>query len=165
MRVPIRKAGKYTERQFDPYLTPNKLNELKAKLQCLKQNLPPAMSEVKRLAEMGDFSENAAYSMAKARLRGLNQRILELESQLKQAQVIGGDKKTGKVQLGSRVTVEINGQRKVWKVLGSVETNPTKGIVSHKSPLGKALMEREVGEEVSYQSISGLVNCRIVRIE
>jgi len=60
MRVPIRKPGKYTHLKPDPNLTEGKFNELKKKLERLKADQPDAIAEVRRLAEMGDFSENAA---------------------------------------------------------------------------------------------------------
>ncbi|MFH0814829.1 MAG: hypothetical protein V1902_01950, partial [Candidatus Falkowbacteria bacterium] len=79
MRVPTRRAEKNIKNTFDPFITQTKFDELKIKLEKLKKSQPTAISEVQRLAEMGDFSENAAYQMAKGRLRGINQRILELE--------------------------------------------------------------------------------------
>ena len=81
MRVPIRKPGKYTHDQPDLHLTRDKLNELTNELERLRTEIRPrAMKEVSRLAEMGDFSENAAYQIAKGRLRGMNERILDLEA-------------------------------------------------------------------------------------
>lgn len=165
MRTPIRKAGKYTGYKPDPFLTLGKLNEIKNKLRQLKQNLPLAIAEVKRLGEMGDFSENAAYAMAKGRLRGMNQRILELEDQLKQAQVIEPSKNSGKVQLGSRVTVEIEGEQKTYLILGSAETNPKENVISHRSPIGAALVGYQAGDRVTYLSAAKLVDCKILKIE
>lgn len=164
MRTPIRKAGKYTSLKPDPYLTPNKLNELNVKLEHLKQSLPQAMREVKRLGEMGDFSENAAYGIAKARLRGMNQRILELEEQLNKAQVIVPSRSSTIVELGNKVTIEINGQQKTYLILGSTETNPSEGVISHKSPIGMALIGHKVGDKITYISASKSVECRIVNI-
>jgi predicted RNase H-like nuclease (RuvC/YqgF family) len=84
MQVPIRKKETYVKPKPDPYLTEEKFQELQRKLESLKKRHPGLSAEVKRLAEMGDFSENAGYQLAKGRLRALNQRILELEVQLRE---------------------------------------------------------------------------------
>lgn len=84
MRTPIRKGHARLGQKPDPYLTERKFRELEAKLIRMKESRPGLASEVKRLAEMGDFSENAGYQLAKGRLRGLNQRIIDLENHLKQ---------------------------------------------------------------------------------
>src|SRR3989344_2947089 len=98
MRVPIRKPGKYAHLKPDLHVTEAKFRELKDKLERLKASQPAAAQEVKRLAEMGDFSENAAYQMAKGRLRGINEHILELEDQLSHAELIKSGSDTGTVQ-------------------------------------------------------------------
>lgn len=163
MQIPKRKPGKYTNERPDPNLTLEEFNKLKDKLSELKLSLPRAADEVKRLAAMGDFSENAAYQMAKGRLRGISQRILELEDQLKNAVIIKPVKNAGKVQLGSKVTVEAGGKEKTFLILGSSETDPSKNIISHNSPIGSALMGRKLGEIVKIQSTG--VEYKIVRIE
>jgi len=61
MRTPQRKPGKYIHIKPDPHITEEKFIELKNKLEKMKKRHPGLASEVKRLAEMGDFSENAAY--------------------------------------------------------------------------------------------------------
>ena len=78
MRVPIRKGGEFTNIIPDPNLTRKKFNEFSVKLKSLKLEQPKAILEVKRLAELGDFSENAAYQMAKGHLRSLNEKIFKL---------------------------------------------------------------------------------------
>lgn len=166
MQVPKRKSGKYANLKPDPHITQAKFNELKSVLEKLKKvSRPRAIEESKRLAEMGDFSENAAYSMAKGRLRAINEHILELEYQLKNAQVIDQLKNKETVQLGHKVTIETVGKQKTYLVLGSAETNPSKGIISHNSPIGSALMGRKVGDKVKLQQINKVVECKIVSIE
>ena len=166
MRVPIRKPGKYTHAKHDPHLTEQKFNELASELERLKKfNQPKIAKEVMRLAEMGDFSENAAYQMAKGRLRGINQKILELEDQLSHAELIKPDTNTDTVQLGNRVTIEIDSERRSYLILGSLETDPKQGIISSSSPLGAAFMGRKVGDTVRMSSTNKELECRIVEIE
>lgn len=165
MRIPNRKPGDYAYQKPDPHLTEAKYNELQRKFEDLKRNQPQAISEVKRLAEMGDFSENAAYQMAKGRLRGINQHILELGEQLKSAIIIKpiGNKK--EVQLGSKVTIEMNGQEITYLILGSTETAPQKNIISHNSPLGAGLMGKRAGDLVMVIIGDKQVECRIIKVD
>jgi len=150
MRVPIRKGSPYARIKPDPNLTWEKFEQLKNQLEKLtKVSRPREAEEVKRLALMGDFSENAGYQLAKGRLRGINQRIIDLENIIKQAEIISFGNNNGQVDLGSLVTVEMNQQTKSYRILGSAETNPSAGIISHNSPLGAALMHRRVGDVIS----------------
>lgn len=166
MRTPIRKPGKYTGQKPDPFLTLAKYRKLQAKLDRLKNvSQPPAIKEVKRLALDGDFSENAAYSMAKGRLRGINQCILDIEDHLRRAVIIDTKTKKDKVTLGARVSVEVNGQEKTYKILGSSETNPRANIISHHSPLGAALLGHRIGDKVQIKINNKLVEYKIIRLE
>lgn len=166
MRVPFRKPGKYSQMKSDPLLTEGKVLELKNKLDKLKNfTRPRAMEEVGRLAELGDFSENVEYQLAKGRLRGINDNIAKIENQLKQAVIIPGQKQTNTVALGHKVTVENNGGQKTYQILGSTETNPQKGIISHNSPIGAALIGHGVGEIIKIKIGDKETAYKIIRIE
>ena len=165
MRVPIRKPGWYTHAKPDIHFTEAKFNELKNKLEGLKKARPLAAEEMRRLAEMGDLSENAGYQIAKGRLRGINDNITKLENLLNQAIIITPNKNSEKVQLGSTVTVVINGKQVTYGILGSSETSPDKGIISHHSPLGAALVGRKVGDTITIQSATKQIEGTIVYIE
>lgn len=165
MQVPTRKHDKIPRPKSDPFITLKKYNELKAKLErLLTVTRPPAIEEVKRLALMGDFSENAAYQIAKGRLRGLNQRILEIEDMLRRADIIVPQKDSQTVELGSIVTIETDGKEKTYQILGSAETNPAVGIISHNSPIGAALLGKRLGETADIRLASKIVKYRIIRI-
>jgi transcription elongation factor GreA len=166
MRTPQRKPGKYTGLKPDPNMTQAKYQELCDKLERLKKiSQPAAIKEVKRLALDGDFSENHAYSMAKGRLRGINQRILDIENHLRMAEIIEPNNNTEIVGLGSQVTVEVNGKTRVYQILGSSETDPIRGIISHNSPLGQALINRRVGESVTIETKTKSVVYKIICIK
>lgn len=164
MRIPTRKPGKYARSYRDPYMTKAKFDELTAELARLLRIRPNAANEVKRLAEMGDFSENAAYQLAKGRLRGINQRILETEDHLKFAKIISRSRKTGTVELGSTVTISLLGKEQTFTVLGPTEANPSKGIISFKSPLGAVIMGKCIGDKVLFQQGKKNTEVTIVRI-
>lgn len=148
MRVPQRKPGKFTHLKPDPLMTERKLSDIKKELARLKEIQPRLAAEVARLAELGDFSENAEYQLAKGKLRGINDAILRLNYQIDHAEIIKPNKNTNIVQVGNTVTVEVNNKTKTYLILGSAETAPSKGIISHNSPLGVALMGRIVGDTI-----------------
>lgn len=165
MRVPIRKPGKYAHLKADTHITDAKFNELKNKLEKLKKAQPLAADEMRRLAEMGDLSENAAYQIAKGRLRGINDNIVKIENFLNQATIIAPTKNSDKIQLGNTVTLEINGKQITYLILGSSETNPGKGIISHQSPLGTALLGRRVGDKIKIRPMGREVEGLVIKIE
>ncbi|MDP2736513.1 MAG: GreA/GreB family elongation factor [bacterium] len=164
MQLPIRKSGKYTHLKPDQHLTQAKYNELKNKLDRLKFNRPRLAEEVKKYASDGDFSENAAYQIAKGRLRGMNQGILEIEEHLKRAVIIKPNKNSCLVQLGSSVTVATAGKQKTFLILGSSETNPERGIISRNSPIGSALMGRKLGDQIKIKLADRVVEYKIIKI-
>jgi transcription elongation factor GreA len=151
MQLPKRKPGKYAHTKHDPLVTQSTLEALEKKLATLKHKRPKAAAEVARLAELGDFSENVEYQMAKGRLRGINSRILKLEYEINHAEIIEPNKHSDAVEIGHRVTVVSDGVEKTYHILGSTETNPTKGIISHNSPLGGALLGKMVGSTFSIE--------------
>lgn len=166
MRVPIRKPGKYTNQKKDVFITVNKLQEFKDELKKIKNIARPhAMIEVKRLSELGDFSENAEYQIAKGKLRGLNARIDELEEAIKKAKLIKTGVGSGNVQIGSFVTIEQDGQIKKYLVLGSAESDPIKGIISHTSPLGSALIGKKEGDCFNIKIADKQIKCNVIKIE
>lgn len=148
MQLPYRKPGKYSQVPTDNLMTEAKFNELQKKLASLKASQPQAARDVARLAEMGDFSENVEYQLAKGRLRGINQNITQIEYNLEHAEIIQATKNSDRVQIGSTVTVDSEKGSSTFQILGSSETNPAKGIISHTSPIGSALLGHKTGEKI-----------------
>ena len=165
MRLPYRKPGKYSQIKIDPLLTKEKFNDLKKNFERLKKTQLEAASEVRRLAEFGDFSENVEYQLAKGRLRGINNRIVMLEHQLNQAVIIQSNEKTDVVRIGHTITIQQGGTRKRYQILGSSETNPQKGIISHTSPIGEALLGHRTGEKIKIMINNKEVEYVIEKIE
>jgi transcription elongation factor GreA len=166
MQIPKRKSEKNAQQNNDPYITAQKADELQKELERLiKISRPRAANEVAELAKLGDFSENAAYQMAKAKLRGINNRILILQDKLNNAIIIKECAPGNCVQLGSQVTIETNGQKKFYKILGSQETNPQQGIISHLSPIGTALLGHKINDEVEIEINEKNLKYKIIKIE
>lgn len=150
MQIPHRKPGKWTHHQADAFLTREKVVELEQTLDRLKNvTRRQAAADVARFAELGDFSENAEYQAAKGRLRGINNRILVIENQLRQAVIIAPGKQGDVVRVGNTVTVACGGRERTFQILGSTESDPGAGIISHISPIGSALIGHGVDETIS----------------
>ena len=115
--------------------------------------------------EDGDFSENHAYQTAKGRLRSINQRILDIENHLKQANIIMAPKNNGAVDLGHFVTVAVGDKTRTYQILGSSETDPLRGIISNNSPIGAALMNHKVGDIVKIKLADKLIEYKILEIK
>ena len=166
MQIPQRRSEQESrmKKQHDHYLTADAVGKLRRELVNLTERQRPRVAEeVHRTAEMGDRSENAAYQAARAQLTRINFRILEIEDQLKNAVVIE-HRTTGRVEIGATVIVECDGTEHTYVILGSQETNPGRGKISHRSPLGTALMGHKAGDEVT-MTVRGKVKVyRIVRV-
>ena len=154
MQLPNRKPGKYTFTKHNPNITQEKFDELTNKLEKLKTVIRPALiKDVKKFGENGDFSENAEYQIAKGKLRGTNRSIDEIERHLSKAKIIKPKTDTSTIQLGHKVTLLMGEAEKIFEILGPSETNPEKGIISYKSPLGEALMGKSVGDKVEIRDV------------
>jgi len=153
MRLPTRRSETLvsTTKVSDNFLSSGAIKKYQAELDdLLKNQRAPAIKEVQRTAEMGDFSENAAYQMAKWHLRAINYRITTLEEKLKSAIPIDmAETTSGVVHIGSTVVVEVAGKEMEYQILGSQESNPLKGLISYLSPLGAALLNHVVGDVVT----------------
>ena len=136
----------------DVILTPEGLQKLKDELEDLSINRRRAVADrIKEAREFGDISENSEYDDAKNEQAMLEQRILQLQERLRAAQVVDAkDVSTDAVGVGSVVNIkdEKGGSLK-FTIVGSAEANPADNKLSNESPVGKALMGRKRGEEVS----------------
>lgn len=148
MQIPKRKPGRYAPGPADYHLTHEAIRKLKEELERIETHVRPrAVEELRRTREMGDLSENFAYTVAKGKVLGLDTRVLEIKERLRNAIPIAhGPAKDGSARIGATVTVEVNGKRKSYDIVGSQESDPGGGSISYLSPLGAALMGRRNGE-------------------
>jgi transcription elongation factor GreA len=168
MRIPTRKSEiwRNAKQTDDHFFTPAALERMKADLERLtKKERGTAAEEVHRTKQMGDLSENAGYQEAKATLRRINDRITTLEARIKHAVVIEKGEQDGKIRIGSTVTLYVNGKQTTFTILGSHETSPGKGRISHLSPLGKLLLGRHEGEQVTLHLDGRAIEYGIVKVE
>jgi len=152
MQTPKRRSeqARLARQHTDHHLTADAVAQLQRELVACRERLPRLAEETQRMREMGDLSENAGYHTAKAQLTRVNFRILEIEDELKHAIVIDrGAGASGQVRIGSTVTVRTGDRELTFDILGSQESNPTRGCISYSSPLGSALMGHTDGDHVA----------------
>ena len=151
------------------YLTPQGVEKLRQELDHLINEKRPALAERLRHAiQQGDLTENADYQTAKEEQAFVEGRIQQLEVMLLDAVIIEeGQGPKGQVGLGSRVTVTEEGEDEpeTFIIVGPVESDPANGRISNESPIGRALMERKVGERVKVRAPAGEIAFVITAIE
>jgi transcription elongation factor GreA len=114
----------------------------------------------------GDLLENAELEDARNEQAFVEGRILSLETILHNAVIIEEEGPRDTVGLGSHVTVvEGDGPPETYHVVGSAEADPTHGLISNESPLGRALMGRKVGDTAEVNAPDGVLVFEIVGIE
>jgi len=138
-------------------------DEVEALERELKIELP---KEIKRARELGDLSENAEYHAAKERQRYLEARIGMLRHRIGEIHLLNLDKlPRDKVGLGSFVHLkEAGGETLVYQLVMPEDAEPTKGLISPSSPIGRALLNKEAGDEVSVPTPGGVRHFEIVKL-
>lgn len=141
--------------------------KLEEELAQLKSERPAIIQAIKEAREEGDLRENAGYDAARERQGMAEARIKYIESRLGLYQVIDLDKLEGeKAIFGATVSVEDvdSGETRDFTILGPDEADPAKGSISFLSPVGQALLGKEVGDEVTIAIPRGRVTYEITDI-
>ncbi len=149
--------------------TPEGLEKIKKELEHLiKIERRKTVQAIEEARAHGDLSENAEYEAAKERQAYIEGRIQELQGILAQAEVIPPLKNPPeKVQFGVVVKLlNLDTEEIVtYRILGPYEADPSNGTISINSPIAKALIGKEVGEEVKVQTPSGIKRYEILDID
>ena len=121
--------------------------------------------EIQRARELGDLRENAEYAAAKERQRFVEARISMLRTRVSQIQLMNLDKiPRDRVGFGSKLTLKENGRQFTYELVLSEDANPEAGFVSVSSPIGKALVGKEEGDEVVAPTPSGQRTFEILKL-
>ena len=150
------------------YLTPQGKKDLVEKLEYYKTvRRPEITKKIGEAREFGDLSENAEYDAAKNEQALIEHEISEMETKLRDCVVINKNKiDTSKVSIGCFVKVydEAFDEEVEYQIISSTESNPTKGLISNESPVGKALLNGKEGEIVSVETPVGFSKLKILKI-
>lgn len=151
------------KKQF--YLTKEGIKELEAEVKGLIAERGPIAERIKTAREFGDLSENAEYASARQEQEQTENRISEIENILQNVKVIQKPRGEGKVQLGSSVKLAAKGgAHREFTVVGTVEADPLNGKISDESPIGQALLNQKVGDEVEIKTPADITSYKIVEI-
>lgn len=155
--------------QQEVILTQEGYNKLEEELNYLKTEKRTEIAERIKVARgFGDLSENSEYDEAKSAQAENEERIVELETKIRNAKVIDAkeiDTKT--VQIGNTVKlldIEFDDEIE-YTIVGSTEVNLEEKKISNESPIGKALLGRKKGETVNVDAPAGVIQFKILAIK
>jgi transcription elongation factor GreA len=112
----------------------------------LTHDLP---KEIQRARELGDLRENAEYAAAKERQRFVEARVSMLRMRVSQIQLMNLERiPHDRAGFGSKLTLRENGRELVYELVMPEDADPDRGLVSIASPIGRALVGKEEGDEV-----------------
>ena len=147
-------------------LTRSGLNKLENELHNLKVHKRQEIAEkIKEAREQGDLSENAEYDAAKDEQREIEERIVAIESLLKNAEVVD-DAEEGTINIGCKVKLfdkEFD-EEVEYMIVGSTEANSMQGKISNESPVGAKLLGKEAGDVVTVELPAGSLSYKIISI-
>ena len=149
------------------YLTHEGAARLKAELEDLTGPKRIELAARLRAAiQMGDLKENADYHKAKEDQGFLEGRVQELEYILGHAVIIEENNSKDIVSIGSHVTIqEEDFPEETYHLVGPTEADPSKGMISHESPIGQAMIDHKVGDTVEADTPGGMIKLKILKIE
>jgi len=143
-------------------------DRLRTELQRLEQKeRPKVIQAISEAREHGDITENAEYEAAKEKQAMLEGKINDLHNKLSQCEIVELEKgSTGRVTFG--ITVELEdldtGEEMQYRLVGPYEADLAQGTISVTSPIGRALIGKEPGDEVEVQTPGGVKNLEILDI-
>jgi len=133
--------------------------------ELVKVKKPYALNRLHKARSMGDLSENSEYSAAKEELAFVEGRIQEIETVLKNVEVVASNPNCAVIELGTSVAVEANGKKELFQIVGEFEADPLNKKLSHTSPIGQALLGKKPGDWVEVEVPAGKIKYKIVEIK
>jgi transcription elongation factor GreA len=147
------------------YLSKEKLAELRTELEdMVNVKRAEVAARIHEAKEHGDITENAEYEDAKNEQAFVEGRIQALSALIKNAVVIEENHSTTHVQIGSTVTIRSQDGKEIFTIVGSAEAAPADGKISNESPVGRALLGRKKGDEVTVSVPAGDYTYKILSI-
>lgn len=148
------------------YITQKGMVRLEEELTYLRTvKRPETVEQLQDAKSNGDWVDNTEYLLIESELGFINGRIQELDHMLRFAQLIEPGVAENVVEIGETVIIQSNGDElEQYTIVGVAETDPGKGLISNESPLGRALLGHNVGDEVVVKAPAGERRYRIVAV-
>ena len=148
------------------FITKEGLKKIKEELEDLKTTKQKELTErLQKAIAFGDLSENFDYHDAREQQEMLQNRIAELEEQIREAKLGESTNQKDKVQVGSRVEIQIGKEKVEYTIVTAQEANPLEGKISAESPIGSVLLGKKEGEKALCETPGGTMECKILKIE
>ena len=147
------------------YLTEEGRSRLQAELEQLRD--VERLERIEQLADAktgGDWMDSTEHALLEDELAFVETRIRELEYTLSAAELIPPDPDPARINIGDTVLVEIDGVVEQYMIVGGFEADPAAGRISNESPLGRALLDHQAGDEVTIAAPAGQLRARVVAI-
>lgn len=147
-------------------LTKNGLKKISLELNFLKTTKRKEIARrIEEAKDYGDISESSEYEDAKNEQAMVELRIVELEAMIKNSSLITDAKTKDRVGYGSIIRVSVNNSIKTFKIVGSAESEPSRGFISCNSPIAKALIGLKKGEEAAVKAPNRVIKYKVLEIE
>ena len=149
------------------YMTERGVQKAQKELETLLNVTRPELIEYLQDArDGGDSGDNTEYIYLTQELESVGRRIRDLKYRLEHVQLIEQVREKETVVLGSTVIIQVDGTgTETYNIVGSAEADPEQGAISNESPLGRALLDHRVGDEVVVDSPDGQMCFRIIAIQ
>lgn len=131
--------------------------------QKLLSQRPAAVEHLRKARDMGDLSENGYYRASRAKLSSIDSRLRHLEKLVRLGRIVQPTHR-GVVEIGSAITISDGTKEYAYTIVGGYESDPSKGSISHNSPIGRALMGRREQDTIVVKTPSGDQSFMLVRI-
>ncbi len=149
-------------------ITKEGYNKLKAEIDHLKNVARPNIIQAVATArELGDLKENAEYHSSREKQSMIEAMISNFEDKLARAELVDVSSLSGNiVRFGATVKLENsdNGKIVIYKIVSEYEADIESGLISNTSPVAKALMGKEIGDQVEIKTPGGNVDYEILEI-
>ena len=148
-------------------ITENGYAKLRETLENLKNHeRPKVIQQIAAARELGDLRENAEYHSAKEKQGFIEAQIADYEDKINRAEIVYISKLSGnKVLFGATVLLD-NGKKEIsYQIVSDFEANLDLGLISANSPVAKALLGKEVGDEIEINTPGGIVFYEILAIK
>ncbi len=148
------------------YLSQGSFDNLQKEAEDLKNiAIPDIAKKIDEAKQQGDLSENAEYHQAREEMSWAQGRLMQINQILANAQIIQKNKDATTVSLGSKVVVEVNGNERIYTIVGPQEIDLTQGFISNVSPIGEALLGHEAGDTVEIITPGGKQQYKIIAVK
>lgn len=141
--------------------------KLKEEYNDLLKTRPIAVEDLKKARDLGDLSENGYYKEARSKLSFIDGRLRRFSDYLKRAEIVdsaGTKLQIDTVYIGSTVTLSDGNRERTYQIVGDLEANPGEGRLSLLSPIGRAIVGKNINSEVQIETPAGKFNYKITKI-